>query len=160
MPQPVAETCELNKSNRLCVTDTKSCLRFLIDTGANVSVLQKTRKLCDSENCDYKLYAANGTEIKTYGVKTLNLDFGLRRQFRWTFIIADVKQNIIGADFLSRYGLLVDISARKLIDKVTSLDIIASVINICDSDNAVKTVDNNHPYYDMLSTFPDLTKPR
>ena len=28
---------------------------------------------------DFKLYAANGTEIPTYGIKILNLNLGLRR---------------------------------------------------------------------------------
>lgn len=34
-----------------------------------------------SVKSDYKLYAANGTEIKTHGVKTLKLDFALRRPY-------------------------------------------------------------------------------
>ncbi|GBP82909.1 hypothetical protein EVAR_66585_1 [Eumeta japonica] len=32
---------------------------------------------------DYKLYAANGTEIKTYGLKTLVVNLDLRRSFHW-----------------------------------------------------------------------------
>ena len=50
----------------------------------------------------YKLFAANNTPINTYGEKTLRLTF------LWTFIIADVKTSIIGADFLRLFKLLVD----------------------------------------------------
>ena len=90
-------------SSRLCVIDRKSRYRFLIDTGANISVIPRTNKASISNQ--YKLYAANGSEIKTYGEKTLILDLGLRRQYRWTFVIADVKQPILGADFLEKHNL-------------------------------------------------------
>lgn len=87
--QPKAEVCIVTSNNRLCVLDKNSGLKFLIDTGANVSVIPVTN--CKNIACDkYKLYAANGTEIRTYGVRSLVLDLNLRRAFRWTFIVADV----------------------------------------------------------------------
>ena len=63
------------------------------------------------------MYAANGTTIRTYGIKTLRLDLGLRRV--WKFIIADVAKPIIGADLLNHFGPLVDL--RQLLDPTTSL---------------------------------------
>jgi hypothetical protein len=36
----------------------------------------------------------------------------LRRDFTWRFIIADVTQPIIGADFLSHYGLFVNLRKK------------------------------------------------
>lgn len=72
--------------NRLIVCDRKSGMRFLIDTGANVSVLPVDRNSVykySSDKSNYNLYAANGTLIKTYGVKTLALDLGLRRPYTW-----------------------------------------------------------------------------
>lgn len=54
----------------------------------------------------YQLYAANGTTINTYGTINLELDLGLRRNFPWRFVIADVQKAIIGADFLAHYELL------------------------------------------------------
>lgn len=94
-----AELCAIHPSNRLTITDRKSGMRFLIDTGANISVISKPQRhsLIQDEQCI--LYAANGTKIKTYGEKTLSLNFGLRRNFVWNFVIADVTQPIIGADF-------------------------------------------------------------
>ena len=47
--------------------------------------------------------------IATYGIRSLSLDLGLHCIFRWVFIIADVKQPILGADFLRNFGLLVDV---------------------------------------------------
>jgi hypothetical protein len=38
------------------------------------------------------------------------------RQFVWTFLLAAVDFAIIGADFLKQFGLVVDLSARRLLD--------------------------------------------
>lgn len=157
--QPVAEVC-INSSNRLCVLDRNSKLKFLIDTGANVSVIpvakMNVKKLASDE---YKLYAANGTEIETYGVRTLTLDLSLRRAFKWTFIVAAVKQPIIGADFLTHYKLLVDLSARRLVDQVTHLRVIASVVCHGEYESSVKTVINSDMWHDILCKYPDITRP-
>ena len=45
--------------------------------------------------------------VCTYDIETLN--FGLRREFTWRFVIADVARPIIAADVLIYYGLLVDL---------------------------------------------------
>lgn len=156
--QTEAEVCTVPGSNRLCVTDFKSNLRFLVDTGANVSVVPRSSCKHSGECTDYNLYAANGTVIKTYGTVSLVLDLKLRRSFRWNFIIADIKQPIIGADFLAHFNLLVDLKARKLLDKSTSLSVIASLVSY-NEHNTLKTLDNNHPMYELFSQFPDITKP-
>lgn len=110
-----------------------------------------------SECEDYTLYAANGTKISTYGVKTLVLDLGLRRALRWTFVIADVRQPILGADFLVHYKLVVDLSARRLRDEVTNLSVSTAIVN--SKEQSVKSINVNHPYYDILAQYPDITKP-
>lgn len=156
--QTEAVVCTITPSHRLCVTDVNSGLYFLVDTGANVSVLPVQKRLfSDNVSLDYKLYAANGTEIKTYGTKTLVLNFKLRRPYRWTFIIADVKQPILGADFLEHYKLLVDMSERKLVDRTTSLCVIATIVT--HSDPPIFTVDSEHPYFELLQKYSDVTKP-
>lgn len=159
--QSMAERCNEGMNRRLCVNDNNSGLNFLVDTGANVSVLPVNsiarHKSMFSDSSDYTLYAANGTKIDTYGTHTLTLDIKLRRAFRWTFIIANVKQPILGADFLSHYGLLVDLSSKKLIDNVTKLNVNASIKDC--SNPSVKTIDEGHPYRDLLNSFQDITKP-
>ncbi|GBN10790.1 hypothetical protein AVEN_205027-1 [Araneus ventricosus] len=97
---------------RLFVQDKKTGLRFLVDSGADVSLIPANFQT--AQPCSCSLYAANGTEIPTYGVKTLTLDLGLRRAFQWNFIMAKVSRGIIGADFLNQFQLLIDIHNRKL----------------------------------------------
>lgn len=53
-----------------------SC-QFLIDNGADLSLIPA--RLRTGKLCSYVLYAANGTEILTFGVKTLTMDLGLKR---------------------------------------------------------------------------------
>ena len=159
MVQSKAEICAINPAHRLCILDNNSGLKFLVDTGANISVLPVTKKQLYFGSCDenYKLYAANGSEIKTFGVKTLELDFNLRRPFRWSFVVADVKRPILGADFLSHHKLLVDVHKRKLIDSVTNLCSIASIT--ANDTLSVRTIDCSSEYSDLLSEFPNITKP-
>ena len=55
------------------------------------------------------LVAANGTPIRIFGTKKLNIDVGARYTFRWTFKVADVAVPIVGTDFLRNFGLGVDV---------------------------------------------------
>nr|CDS32674.1 gag pol polyprotein [Hymenolepis microstoma] len=45
------------------------------------------------------LLAANNSKIHTYGQKFLKFDLGLRQEFPFVFLTADVKKPIIGAEF-------------------------------------------------------------
>ncbi|GFU78609.1 transposon Ty3-I Gag-Pol polyprotein [Trichonephila clavipes] len=134
------------------------------DSGRSVSLwsrrldppLTKTKGECQASQ--YKLYAANGTEIPTYGLKILTLDLGLRRPFQWPFIIAKVERGIIGADFLQKFQLLIDLHNRKLIDGVTNLSIKGEVATI-QENNDLSTVNRASKYFNLLKLYPDLTKP-
>ncbi|GFQ83576.1 transposon Ty3-I Gag-Pol polyprotein [Trichonephila clavata] len=85
--------------NRIMLADKVSKLKFLVDTGADVSVLPKYyAPKADSSN-ELLLLAANDTKIATFGKKRLTLDLNLRPNFTWSFIIANVNQPIIGLDF-------------------------------------------------------------
>lgn len=75
-------------------------MQFLVDTGADISVISRSVLTKRHTPEEFKLYAANGSSINTYGEKLLTLNLGLRRQFPWRFIIADVSRAILGADFL------------------------------------------------------------
>ena len=105
---------KLFHSKLLYVADKNHKCKYLIDTGAAVSVLPKscTNRISDAD-C-LPLVAANNTTINTYGNSKRVVDVGLKRQYPWTFIVADVKQPIIGADFLIHYNLLVDAIAPPL----------------------------------------------
>ena len=108
-------------SCRLIIVDKKTGYKFLVDTGADISVLPPFPADRSNKSSLLHLVAANGTPISVYGTRLLSLDIGLRRIFSWTFTVADVKKPIIGADFLSHYGLIVDLKSKKLIDTLTTV---------------------------------------
>jgi predicted aspartyl protease len=145
-------------NHRLCLTDSITGMTFLIDTGANVSVLPVNRcSAKDRRECKYKLYAANNSEIKTYGTVVLELALGLRRLYKWQFILCDVQQPIIGADFLKTHKLTVDLHNRKLLDSVTNLCSIGSIV--CFEQASVKSIQDDNPYRDILEQYADITRP-
>ena len=106
-----------SKSHVLRIKDVVTNESYLIDTGSTVSVIpaRKTR----NEVSDGHLVAANATNIPTYGERRRKVNLGLGRDFVFTFIEAEVTQNILGYDFLSRFQLIVDASNHCLIDPVT-----------------------------------------
>lgn len=106
---------------------------------------------------DYELSAANGTPISTYGTETLMLNLGLRRTFTWRFVVAEVLRPIIGADFLSFYGLLVDLCNNRLVDGVTNLTVRGQCARC--STPSVKTVTVVLQYHELLARYPELTRP-
>ena len=65
-----------------------------MDTGAEASVvppLQADQRRRSDDNLTFQ--AVNNTPISTYGTQSLTLDVGLRRTFRWVFVIANVKHS-------------------------------------------------------------------
>lgn len=148
----------LSNTNRLCVFDRDTRERFLVDTGADISVLAVTSERKIKKSSAYQLYAANNTPIKTYGEKTVRLNLGLRRSFSWNFIIADVKTSILGADFLKHFKLLVDLHRRKLIDNVTELSIDAFEVT-SGGDSSIHFISSDQVYHDILKLYPEILRP-
>lgn len=100
-------------NNRLSVICTLSNLRFLVDTGATTSIIARRYASSTSPSTDY-VVAANGTKIRTFGSTTRSVRL-FNVTYRWSFLIADIEQCIIGADFLHHFDLLVDIRRRRLL---------------------------------------------
>ena len=135
----------LSPSKLLYVADKHNKCYYLIDTGAAVSVLSKSCANRTSDAACLPLVAANNTTINTYGNCRRIVDVGLNRDYAWIFIVADVKQPIIGADFLIHYSLLVDLKSRCLRDMQTGLAIPATLSSIKPlSLNRVDTVQNDY----------------
>ena len=143
-------------SKLLYIRDPLVKKRFLIDTGASVSILPATnsqRTLPPIMN----LYAANTTVIAVYKRQTIRLSLNLQRTFDWTFYVADVSQPILGADFLDHYNLLVDIRNRRLYDSAR-LKFAKAEYAPC-SSSQISTVKSDNPYASLLKSFPELTQP-
>lgn len=141
--------------NRLMITDKKTSINFLVDTGADVSAMPPTTKQKQNPSNAFQLFAANGTQIKTYGEKRIELNLGLRRAYTWTFIIADIQQPIIGSDFLKHYDLLVDIKRNRLIDqttRITSTGIMYQMKSV-----SITTYDTSNTFQKLLRDYTDVT---
>ena len=93
----------------LYLTDSNSGNRFLIDTGAGVSVLPPLAIDLPHKGKSRPLIAANGSEIATYGQRAMQLDFDLGRQYNWVFYVADVTTPILGVDFLGESKFIINI---------------------------------------------------
>ena len=121
--RPITNGGKCSHCHLFFVLERSSHQHFLVDTGAEVSVLPPTKHDRQHRQTAFTLQAANNTQIQTYGSRSLTLNLGLQRPYRWIFVIADVKQPILGADFLEHHGLLVDIRHKTLIDTNTQLQI-------------------------------------
>ena len=100
------------------------------DTEAAVSVLPKSCASGTAVTSSLPLVAANNTTITTYGTCKRIVAFSLKRDYTQTFIVADIKQPILRADFLIHYSLLVNLKGRCLRDMRTSLAIQATLSSI------------------------------
>ena len=140
------------------VRDTHTNTRFLVDTGSEVSVISPTAADRRHSLDPRTLMAVNNTPINTYGQRSLTLNLGLRRSLPWIFIVADVQKPILGADFLSHYGLLVDMRKCKLIDTSTRLRVQGILSSGSSPSPSLYPRDDSNPYLQLLSQFPDLTQ--
>ena len=127
-----------------------------MDTGAKISVFpassQDTRKQWVS---DIVLEAGNGSTIRTFGERELTLSL-CGRQFRWVFIIADVTQPLLGADFLCANNLMLDLHGQRLIDTSTS-----AVLPLHATAGVPQHIHiaTDNEYTALLSRYPDLLSP-
>ena len=149
---------KLFPSKLLYVADKRNKCKYLKDTGAAVNVLPKSCANRISDADCLPLVAANNTTINTYGTSKRVVDVGLKRDYTWKLIVADVQQPITGADFLIHYSLLVDLRSRCLRDMRTGLAIPASLSSI--TPLSLNRVDAGHnDYTKLLGQFRELTRP-
>ncbi len=121
-----------------------------------MSVIPPPRR-CRLQPSHFSLQAANSTPITTYGQRSLTLDLGLRRRFQWVFILADVQSPILGADFLSHFGLAVDLKHQRLIDPTTRLFSVGAIS--CEFSAGIHLALPSLPFSDILKDYPSLARP-
>ena len=103
------------------------------------------------------MFAANGTTVLTYGCITLRLDFGLRPEFSFRFVVADVTGPIIGSYFLLFYNLLVDVRRRRLND-ITTLTVNGDPAET--SGGQFKVLAGSSRYHNTILDFPEIIAPQ
>ena len=74
----------------------------LIDSGSMITAT--ARKPEDKLDTSVKLVAVNGSEIKTYGTRKIEVKIG-RKAYAMEAVICDINQDILGMDFLDKYRL-------------------------------------------------------
>ncbi|PAA46946.1 hypothetical protein BOX15_Mlig009783g10, partial [Macrostomum lignano] len=142
--------------NLLLIPDVPSGRRFLVDTGAEVSIFPASADDARARSPGPPLFAANGTRIRTFGGRSITLDVGLKT-CTWPFVLAEVSRPLIGADFLRHHGLLVDLPNRRLLDAAS----LASVQLLAGSGSApqLAAAVARDPYSRLLAEFPSITEP-
>ena len=98
--------------------DVVSGHKFLIDTGAAVSVFPASEKEKAKPPTTSILSAANGTPIRTFGTREVTLYIGAQK-VGWPFILAEVTQPLLGADFMCHTGFLIDMKGKCLVHAET-----------------------------------------
>ena len=102
------------------MTDCTSNTHYLVDTGADFSVLPPSRS--EKQHISpFTLQSLNKSSIATYGEKSMSIDIGLRRTFRRIFCFpADLANQVLGVEFLAYFNLKVHVPQRTHIDTATS----------------------------------------
>ena len=154
-PRAPAEAASCQRA-LLWVRDARSGIRFLIDSGAEVSVVPPTDAECRYQSrTAYDLVAANHTPIATYGTRTLRLEFRPAVRCTWAFVVADVDKAIVGMDFLSAHDLLLDSRRRCLLHQPSNTTIRAEP---CSQLAPLVTNLRRVTQYDaLLQEYPRLT---
>lgn len=80
--QATRDSHKITTEYRLHIYDRDIPLKLLVDSGSVVSVLPYKYGGRHLTLGSLKLFAANASEIKTYGEKILDLNIGLRRNFK------------------------------------------------------------------------------
>lgn len=139
--------------------DPTTNMSFLVDSGADVTVIPPTSTVDLDNITSFPLYAANSTPITTYGTKLCRFDFGLKKCFAWRVMVAKVSTPILGADFLRHYGLTLDLRNGCLTDPSTGIRTYGN-FNAPKGITTVTTFSSHHKYASLLKDFKELTQPK
>lgn len=86
-------------SKRVCQWMISRDYQFLVDSGTDISVLQRREFIPDNIEARRTLLVANNGLIDVAGDKTLSFSMsGIEKRFTWRFTVADVNWPIMGSD--------------------------------------------------------------
>ena len=95
------------------VKDPNTSVNFMVDTGSAVSLLPCSRS-AGGKRFTGHMTAANGTLVPTFETIPLTVTFNLRKSFKWNFLRAGVSCAILGLDFLTHFGFVLDLANKTL----------------------------------------------
>ena len=132
-----------------------SNMRFLLDTGAEISMIPPCRYY-KPYYCSQDMIAANGTLIRIFGTRKLNINVVARHTFRWNFMVVDVAMPIIEIDFMRHFGLGIDVVNNTFILPKTSMYRRHHVhcVSCPNANDAVKLPFTSADTTDLTDTFP------
>lgn len=161
-PAVVVETVSGHSDNRLSLQDRNSGIYYyLIDSGAEISVLPPNATDQASPNHSFILTPVNNSTIKTYSQKFVTLDIAHRRAFCWIIIIADVSKPIFGSDFLYHFKIVKIGRSPDTNRNFASLSMCFFIINfspmfsnlMASWTSAWFTIDKYHENFNTISAF-------
>ena len=143
----------------MAVWDRRSGRSFLVDCGAEESVLPASASDKRHQPSPTPLIAANGTLIKTWGKRKSSILLSKGHAFTQEFHLADVTVPILGADFFASNRLAIDMSNKRLIS-LDDLNVVASGSASTSPSVCGLHVARIHSFDASVDEFPELLVPR
>ena len=142
----------------LYVTDTVSKRKWLVDGGAVLSIVPPTLAQRTAGPTTTQLQAANGTRIPCYGVQDMLISLA-DRQVKFPVTVADVRQSILGADFLAHSYLAPNHRDGTILD-LKDFSVLKAEFEVEEQPIRVNHVaQTTDPCYKLLDKYPDLSNP-
>ena len=102
-----------------------------------------------------RLIAANGTPIKSFGTQRKKIKIG-DKSYSFIFLIAQVARPILGLDFLTRFGMTIDLRRGHLVHSGVSTCLSATTSTV----SGVNVVHSESSFVQILREFPEVTDVR
>lgn len=95
----------------------KKCCRFIVDTGATISIIKKGISQRNIYNSNVTAKSVTGDQLRIYGKQNVFVTIEGKRSFSHEFLVANLEMTcdgILGMDFLKRIGAKLDLTTGKL----------------------------------------------
>ena len=171
-PTAFVSAVEGQNASLLHVEDSRTGQKWLVDSGALLSIIPPTPEQKSRGPNGPPLQAANGTRIQCYGKTHRTITIG-GRDFYFEFIVADVRHRILGADFLSEFYLapnhrdsvLLDLNPQSPKDDSSPVEFhhpttLPATLAKGVTSSPVNLVEQaTNPYYQLLDSFTPILTP-
>ena len=135
---------------------------FVVDTGKSISILPL--HLSGGLHLNptaVRLSSADGSGIACHGEAHVELLVPtLRRSFRWTFVVANTVNALLGADFILHFGLIVDGKNCRLVDSATKCYCTAKALKNQIQNISINKSNVPSVVKPLFEKYPDLLAPR